>query len=50
MARGGYLPEERAEWCFEEYEQVQDAYEMLVGPHIDEDLAEEIFERKWLLR
>jgi len=31
-------------------EQVQDAYEMLVGPHIDQALAEDIFERSWLLR
>ena len=47
---GGYLPEERAEFCWEEYEQVQDAYEMLLGPHIDKSLAEDIFERSWLLR
>lgn len=50
VARSGYLPEERAEYCWEEYEQVQDAYEMLLGPHIDQVLAEEIFERTWLLR
>ncbi len=44
----GYLPKERAEVCEEEYEQVQDAYEELVTPHIDEALAKEIFDRTWL--
>jgi Putative metallopeptidase len=44
----GYLPKERAEVCEEEYEQVQDAYEELVTPHIDEALAKEIFNRTWL--
>ena len=48
VVRGGYLPKERAEFCWEEYEQVQDAYEMLVGPHIDQALAEDVFERSWL--
>ena len=44
----GFLPRDRAEFCHEEYEQVQDAYDALVGPHIDQTLAEEIFERSWL--
>jgi len=44
----GYLPSERAEFCHEEYEQVQDAFEALVGPHIDQDRAREIFDRTWL--
>ena len=35
----GVLPRERAEICEEEYEQVQDAYEALVSPHIDQALA-----------
>jgi len=48
VVRRGYLPRERAEFCEEEYEQVQDAYEMLVGPHIDQALAESIFEGSWL--
>jgi hypothetical protein len=49
IARGGYLPPERAEFCEEEYEQVQDAYEELIGPHVDQDLADEIFERSWIV-
>ncbi len=44
----GYLPEERADVCEEEYEQVQDAYEELVTPHIDSALAKRIFNRTWL--
>jgi len=44
----GFLPRERAEFCHEEYEQVQDAFQALVGPHIDQDLAREIFDRAWL--
>jgi hypothetical protein len=42
------LPKERADVCEEEYEQVQDAYEELVGPHIDSALAKKIFDRTWL--
>lgn len=49
IAERGGLPEKRAEVCEEEYEQVQDAYEELVGPHVDEQLAKEMFSRKWLL-
>jgi hypothetical protein len=44
----GFLPSERAEFCHEEYEQVQEAFETLVGPHIDQGLAREIFDRTWL--
>jgi len=44
----GFLPFERAEFCHEEYEQVQHAFQALVAPHIDQDLAREIFDRTWL--
>jgi len=44
----GYLPETRAEYCEEEYEQVQDAFDELVLPHIDLVLAEEIQGISWL--
>jgi len=46
--QSGLLPMERAMYCAEEYEQVQDAYEALIEPHVDQDLAEEIFDRAWL--
>jgi len=44
----GVLPVKRAETCEEEYEQVQDAYEELIEPHIDKALAKKIFSRSWL--
>ena len=44
----GYLPKTRAEICEEEYEQVQDAFDALISPHIDEDLAEKLLSRSWL--
>ena len=50
VASKGYLPRERAEFCHEEYEQVQHAYEELIEPHIDTGLAEEIFDKTWLHR
>ena len=44
----GYLPKSRAEFCEEEYEQVQDAVDLLIIPHIDLDLADEVMDRAWL--
>jgi hypothetical protein len=44
----GYLPKSRAEFCEEEYEQVQDAVDLLIIPHIDLDLADEVMDRDWL--
>ncbi|MEE8577735.1 MAG: DUF4344 domain-containing metallopeptidase [candidate division Zixibacteria bacterium] len=41
----GYLPKERAEFCDEEYFQIQDAFEILFHPHLDLDLAEKILDR-----
>jgi len=42
------LPDERATICEEEYELVALAYQALIGPHIDPDLAEKNFDRSWL--
>ncbi len=44
----GYLPKSRAEYCEEEYEQVQDAVDLLIIPHIDLDLADKIMDNAWL--
>ena len=44
----GLLPESRAEFCEEEYEQVQDAVDLLIVPHIDLDLADEVMDGTWL--
>ena len=43
----GFLPRERAEFCHEEYEQVRDAFQTLVDPHIDQDLARGVFDWTW---
>jgi hypothetical protein len=48
IVSGGYLPKSRAEFCEEEYEQVQDAVDLLIIPHIDLDLADEVMDRAWL--
>ena len=48
IAEWGGLPEERAEICEEEFEHIADAYEALIGPHVDPDLAAEIFDKSWL--
>jgi hypothetical protein len=43
-----YLPEKRAEFCEEEYEQIQDAFHILIAPHIDRSLAKKVLDRSWL--
>ncbi|MGI9264607.1 MAG: DUF4344 domain-containing metallopeptidase [Gammaproteobacteria bacterium] len=48
IVRKGFLPKSRAEWCEEEYEQVQDAVDLLIVPHIDLDLADQLMEDPWL--
>ena len=42
------LPDHRLEFCIEEYEQVQQAYLDLIEPHVDRELAREIFDQSWL--
>ena len=44
----GYLPKARAEFCHEEYEQVQDAFDILIQPHIDPELQKQIHGSAWL--
>lgn len=44
----GGLPDFRIQICEEEYELIAYAYATLIGPHIDSELAEEIFDRSWL--
>src|SRR3979490_3291439 len=48
MVEKGYLPKERAEDCKDEYQQVAYAYEEVIGPHIDRDLARKVFDKSWL--
>ena len=42
------LPQERADICEEEYELVSFAYQELIGPHVDPDLAKKVSDRTWL--
>ena len=44
----GFLPMERAMYCEEEYERVQDAYEALIEPYLDQAMARKNFDRAWL--
>ena len=44
----GYLPEHRKEFCVEEYEQVHQAYVDLIRPHVDREMAAEVFDQSWL--
>jgi Putative metallopeptidase len=44
----GYLPSERAELCADEYRQVAYAFQTLIAPHIDPDLAAKVHAKKWL--
>ena len=44
----GYLPEERAEDCKSEFQQAAHAFNLLIRPHIDETLAQQVFGKPWL--
>jgi len=44
----GYLPKERVEVCIEEFEQLKQAYEDLIEPHVDLDLANEMLGKPFL--
>ena len=47
VAWGG-LPQERIDICEEEFELIAFAIDTLIGPHVDPDLAEKVFDRSWL--
>jgi len=38
MVQAGYLPESRAEWCHDEYKQVDYAVHKLIAPYVDQKL------------
>jgi hypothetical protein len=44
----GGLPRNRADNCKEEFELISLAFQQLIGPHIDPDLAEKVFDKSWL--
>jgi hypothetical protein len=43
-----YLPKERAANCNREYNQVGFAFQRLIAPYVDKDLAEKVMDRTWL--
>jgi len=43
----GYLPEDRADGCDGEYEQIAYAFKALIDPHLDEALARKVLKR-WM--
>lgn len=48
VVRKGHLPKERAESCIDDYEQVEDAIEILFRPHVDRTLADKVLSRSWV--
>lgn len=48
LVEKGYLPQERAEDCESEYQQAAQAFNILIRPHMDEPLANEVFDRRWI--
>lgn len=46
----GYLPKQRATGCRREYRKVANAFQTLMGPHIDPDLARGVLDEAWLGR
>ena len=44
----GGLPQKRADNCEEEFELISLAYQALIGPHVDPELAKKMFDRTWL--
>jgi len=44
----GGLPQERVDICEEEFELIAFAIDTLIGPHVDPDLADKVFDRTWL--
>jgi hypothetical protein len=44
----GYLPKKRADVCEDEYQQVSQAFETLISPHIDRARAKGILDKSWL--
>jgi Putative metallopeptidase len=48
LVEKGLLPEERAEDCKSEFQQATHAFNVLIRPHMDQPLANEVFGRRWM--
>jgi hypothetical protein len=44
----GYLPSSRATGCKREYDRVAFAFDDLISPHVDHELAQRVMDRTWL--
>jgi Putative metallopeptidase len=44
----GYLPRERAKGCQREYRKVARAFQSLILSHVDQEIAREVFDERWL--
>lgn len=44
----GYLPQDRAQNCRREYDQVAFAFQDLIEPHVDQQLKKQVLDRTWL--
>jgi hypothetical protein len=47
LVKKGYLPEDRADGCDGEYEQIAYAFKTLIGPHLDKALASKVL-KTWM--
>jgi hypothetical protein len=48
LVDNGYLPKSRAVGCKREYDQVAFAFRELITPHLDQQLAQKVLDKKWL--
>jgi Putative metallopeptidase len=48
LVEKGYLPQERARGCKVEYGELNFAFQQLIRPYIDQQLAKEVLESSWL--
>ncbi len=48
LVEKGYLPEDRARGCRVEYGEVDFAFQQLIVPYLDQQLAKAVMEKTWL--
>jgi Putative metallopeptidase len=48
LVQKGYLPEQRAKGCRTEYGEVNFAFQQLIVPHLDKQLAKQVLDKTWL--
>jgi hypothetical protein len=48
LVEAGYLPKERAPSCRTEYGEVNFAFQQLIKPYLDPELAKQVQQKNWL--